>query len=44
MDYPFRHGAAQVNLLSLRSRRHQERDAVLRRDHRAAESGWRMAL
>ena len=29
------------NLIPLRSRRHQERDAVLRRDHRTAESNRR---
>ena len=31
-DYPFRHGAAQVILRPVRSRRHQERDAGVQRD------------
>lgn len=43
-DNPVRHGEIQVNLLQRWSRRHQERDAELWGNHRAAESGRRMAL
>ena len=44
MHYPFRHGAAQVILRPVRSRRHQERDAGVRGNDRTAECGRRMAL
>ena len=43
-DYPFRHGAAQVILRPVRSRRHQERDAGVRGNNRTAKSGRSMAL